>query len=133
MKIYAIVDVKAKTTASIFTSVNNDTAIRSFLNLINVPEDTLFNQCPQDFSLYYLGDVVFKNSPVIVAPGFDSLESSDSNYRLVPKIDSCEEVFAGSSLSPDVIMSNRIKAAERRKAIYSAMMPLGEGVSDERS
>lgn len=121
MKIYAIVDIKAKTIASIFTSVNNDTAIRSFLNLINVPEDTLFNQCPQDFSLYYLCDVVFKNSPVIFGPGFDNVESSDLSYRLVPKIDCCEEVFAGSSLSPDVIMSNRIKAAEKRKAIYSAM------------
>lgn len=65
MKLYAVVDVKAKGVVSIFTSLNDDTAKRSFLMLLT-GQESIFTEFPEDFALYSLADIVVEGSNVTV-------------------------------------------------------------------
>lgn len=121
MKIYCIIDKKASACIGIFQSPSNETAVRSFLNLIETPEDTVYNSNPQDFALYYMGEIVVKNSPLIIAPGFEYAVQDADRYRLAPKLDAAEEIFDGSSLARQLIDSKRIQKAELR---VSMTLPL---------
>lgn len=63
MKLYAVIDVKAKSVVSIFTSLNDETAKRSFLMLLTGAE-SIFTEFPEDFSLYCLADIVVDGASV---------------------------------------------------------------------
>lgn len=53
--LYAIIDVVAGTFYPPFTSIHDDTAKRSFVQMLT-NADTGMSRNPQDFDLYYLGD-----------------------------------------------------------------------------
>lgn len=58
MRLYCVVDVKAKGVVSIFTSLNDETAKRSFLMLLTGAE-SIFTEFPEDFALYSVAELVF--------------------------------------------------------------------------
>lgn len=65
MKIYAVVDKKAKHVVSIFTSLNDEAAERSFLMLLTGAK-SLFTDFPEDFALYKVCDLGFSGSTLSV-------------------------------------------------------------------
>lgn len=60
MKLYAIVDLKAKAVASVFVALNDEYAERSFLMLLT-GTSSVFTDFPEDFALYPVGDLNFSN------------------------------------------------------------------------
>ena len=73
MKLYAVIDVKAKSVVSIFTSLNDETAKRSFLMLLTGAE-SIFTEFPEDFSVYSIADVLVDGlSVVLYEPGTEHL------------------------------------------------------------
>lgn len=64
MKLYCIVDTRAKSIVSTFQSVNDAAAERSFLSLLSAPRG-LFADFPEDFALYPLADLSFDNGVVV--------------------------------------------------------------------
>lgn len=56
MKIYAIIDLKAKVPAAIFTSANDESAERSFLQLL-AGTQTVYADFPADFAVFPVGDL----------------------------------------------------------------------------
>lgn len=61
MNIYCIVDKEAKACVSFFPSVNDDTAKRSFLQLVASPFESVYSSYPEHFSLYAISDVNFNS------------------------------------------------------------------------
>lgn len=49
--LYAIVDIKANAIVACFNSPSDESACRSFEDMIFRPEDNVFNQHPEDFKL----------------------------------------------------------------------------------
>lgn len=56
MRIYSILDLKAEVPTNIFTAPSDAAAVRSFEMLLFSPEDSVFNNSPEDFELVYVGD-----------------------------------------------------------------------------
>lgn len=56
MKVYALVDLKGRAIVSIFQSVSNESAERSFLKLLTdgMP---LISDFPEDFAVFYVADL----------------------------------------------------------------------------
>ena len=75
MKIYAIVDRKAKSVVSIFSSLNDETAERSFLMLLTGPKN-IFTDFPEDFDLYPVADLKFDGVLTVSAQGLENLNNS---------------------------------------------------------
>ena len=58
MKLYAFKDVKAASFIEIFPAKNQYTALRSVSGIVNeAGEKTLFAKYPEDFQLFYLGEM----------------------------------------------------------------------------
>lgn len=54
--LYCIEDTKAKAIVCFFSSPNDQTAERSFIDLLTKTEEDVFNQHPEDFRLVHLID-----------------------------------------------------------------------------
>lgn len=84
MKIYAVIDRKAKAIVSVFTSVNDESAERSFLMLLTGPKN-IFTDFPEDFELYRVADLSYDNSLKVCAIGSENLENAGfvvNSYRV---------------------------------------------------
>jgi len=55
LKMFSIFDEKASVFSQPFYSAHNGTALRSFSDLVNEPNNNV-SKHPEDFKLYYLGD-----------------------------------------------------------------------------
>lgn len=76
MKMYSIIDLKAKSIVSVFTSLNDETAKRSFLMLLTGAE-SIFTEFPEDFAIYPLCDIVVDGSIVILyEPNTENLRAN---------------------------------------------------------
>lgn len=56
MKLYAVVDRKAKNVVNVFASLSDEAAERSFLMLLTGPKN-IFTDFPEDFDLYPVCDL----------------------------------------------------------------------------
>lgn len=73
MKLYAVIDKKAKAVVSFFTSYSDESATRSFLALIT-GADSVFTQFPEDFALFAFADLIVNGANLTVCrPGSDVL------------------------------------------------------------
>ena len=99
MKIYAVIDRKAKAIVSVFTSVNDESAERSFLMLLTGPKN-IFTDFPEDFELYRVAELSYDNSLKVCAIGSEDLEN------------------AGCIVSSYVINSYRVDAPVKAGADY---------------
>lgn len=54
--LYCIEDIKAKAIVCFYSSPNDQTAERSFIDLLTKTEEDVFNQHPEDFRLVHLLD-----------------------------------------------------------------------------
>lgn len=79
MKLYAVIDKKAKHLVSVFTSLNDESAERSFLMLLT-GEQSVFTDFPEDFALYKVCDLSFVGSTLSVGvPDCENLENLGLN------------------------------------------------------
>ena len=79
MKLYAVIDKKAKHFVSVFTSLNDESAERSFLMLLT-GEKSVFTDFPEDFVLYKVCDLSFAGSTLSVGvPDCEALENHGFN------------------------------------------------------
>lgn len=79
MKLYAVVDKKAKHLVSVFTSLTDESAERSFLMLLT-GEQSIFTDFPEDFALYKVCDLSFAGSTLSVGvPDCEALENHGFN------------------------------------------------------
>ena len=79
MKLYAVVDRKARHIVSVFSSLNDDSAERSFLMLLT-GDQNLFTDFPEDFSLYRVCDLSFVGLSLSVGvPDCELLEDHGFN------------------------------------------------------
>ena len=77
--LYGIIDIKADALTCVFISPSSETAERSFIDLLSKVEEDVFNQHPEDFSLYDLAEVnlvdksysLTKRDPILVRAGSD--------------------------------------------------------------
>ena len=77
--LYGIIDIKADALTCVFISPSPETAERSFIDLLSKVEEDVFNQHPEDFSLYDLAEVnlvdksysLTKRDPILVRAGSD--------------------------------------------------------------
>lgn len=77
--LYCIEDTKAHSIVCFFPSVNDQTAERSFIDLLSKTEEDVFNQHPEDFQLVHLidlnisdqGVINFEGQPQVVRYGSD--------------------------------------------------------------
>lgn len=73
MKLYAIVDRKAKSIVNTFASVSDEAAERSFLMLLTGPRN-IYTDFPEDFELFPVAELTFENSVLTVgAHGTENL------------------------------------------------------------
>lgn len=106
--LYAIVDIKAKAIVACFNAPSDDAACRSFEDLLFRPEDTVFNQHPEDFKVVSgLSLSVLDNGAVV-----NTCNSSDLRF--------------GTEYSRALIDSKRIERAEYLKQLENVQ----KGVSD---
>lgn len=80
MKIYAVIDRKSKQVVSIFHSASDEAAERSFLMLLTGPKN-IFTDFPEDFDLYAVCDLQYKNGIVVSAPGVEVLNANGFNVN----------------------------------------------------
>lgn len=80
MRIYSILDLKAEVPTNIFTAPSDAAAVRSFEMLLFSPEDSVFNNSPEDFQLVYVGDFDPFKSGVDKLIGFDSVICNGNSY-----------------------------------------------------
>lgn len=120
--LYAIVDSKAKCIVNTFTSVNNSTAERQFIDLLSDPRDNVFNLHASDFALYHVCDLSFDKGVIsIIEP--DISEEMFANGFTGNIIKTDEVVFEGSSLSSERLESLRLF---RREFINKILNPKAE-------
>lgn len=75
-KLYAVVDRKAKQIVNTFTSVNDDSAERSFLMLLTGVKN-VFTDFPEDFDLFPVADLSFESgSLVVTAHGLENVNKN---------------------------------------------------------
>lgn len=85
MKLYAVVDKKAKAIVSVFPSQSNESAERSFLMLLSGPRN-LYTDFPEDFSLFAVADVNFdKGNLVVSVPDTDILLQNGFSAGVIHK------------------------------------------------
>lgn len=72
MKLFAVIDKKAKNVVSVFASASSEVAQRSFLMLLSGPQN-LFTDFPEDFALYPVADLSFSGNLVVAAHGHELL------------------------------------------------------------
>ena len=75
MKIYCVVDRKAKDLVSVFASNSDEAAKRSFLMLLTGPKN-IFTDFPEDFELYSVCDLSFDSGLKVSRPGCENLEAN---------------------------------------------------------
>lgn len=80
MNVYALVDKKAKTVAGIFVSVNDQTAVRSFEDLLFRLEDNLYNTNPQDFIICNAGYWSYEDHLILDNAAFGNVVADGSSY-----------------------------------------------------
>lgn len=88
MKIYAVVDKKAKQIVCVFSSVNDEFAKRSFEMLLTEPQDNVYNLFPSQFALMSVAELNFDGvldvrkagNEVLEANGFKGDSFSVSEY-----------------------------------------------------
>lgn len=59
MKIYCIIDRKAKQVVSIFQALNDEAAQRAFLMVLTSPQSNIFTDFPEDFDVYPVADLSY--------------------------------------------------------------------------
>lgn len=88
MKIYAVIDRKAKSIVNIFASVSDESAERSFLMLLT-GERSIFTDFPEDFDLYPVADLSIDGGLVVCAQGMEHLKDNGftiNSYRVTDAI-----------------------------------------------
>lgn len=75
MKLYCVVDIKAKSIVNIFQSVNDEGAERSFLMLLTGIK-SVFTDFPEDFAVYPLGELFYDGVLHLQDPKDDNLRAS---------------------------------------------------------
>lgn len=93
MKVYAIVDREAKEIVSIFTSLSNEAATRSFLMLLSSPERSLFTDFPEQFDLYPVCDLKYENGVSVTRQELEHVNAA--GFR-IDTFKSDEPIKAGS-------------------------------------
>lgn len=99
---YTLFDKKSRQPVSIFSAASDEMAIRSFMDLITDPSDSVFTLHFDDFSLFKIGDLVGDGSN----PLFDH---------------SPAEVLDGSTLQREVILSKRLERQEFLKKRFEVL------------
>lgn len=108
MRLYSILDLKAEVPTNIFTAPSDAAAVRSFEMLLFSPEDSVFNNSPEDFELVYVGDFDPFNVGLDKLIGFDAV------------------ICNGNSYSRSIIQSRREENMRNRLSILNA----GKEVTD---
>lgn len=67
MKLYAVVDKKAKHIVATFSALSDEAAERSFLSLLTGPDNNIYTQWPADFSLYPVAELKFNAGQLVVS------------------------------------------------------------------
>lgn len=75
MKIYGIIDRKAKNVVSVFQAVNDEAAERSFLMLLTGPQN-VFTDFPEDFDLYQIADISVNVGVKVSAMGNENIAAA---------------------------------------------------------
>lgn len=75
MKIFAIIDRKAKYVVATFTALSEEAAKRSFISVLTGP-DSVFSQFPGDFELYYVCDLAYDSGVTVSKPGNENIKSA---------------------------------------------------------
>lgn len=122
--LYGIVDIKGKAIVGTFTSASDETAKRSFLNMLTAPQDNLYNTNPSDFAVYHICDISFASGVKVSAPGMENVRDAGFTCAMF-NVD--DPLFEGSSLSSEVLLSKRV---ERKKA-YDAIFNNASQASQE--
>lgn len=110
VNIYALVDRKANAICAVFTSLSDETAVRSFEDMLFRIEDNLYNQNPQDFCVVSCSILSYSSA--------DGLEWLPDSFNTV--------VADGSSYSKALIDSRRLERAE----YYSKLEAIKRGEKD---
>lgn len=108
VNIYALIDRKANAICAVFTSLSDETAVRSFEDMLFRIEDNLYNQNPQDFMVCTVGMWTYSSHGL----------ASDGTFG--------EMVADGSSYSKALIDSRRLERAE----YYSKLEAIKRGEKD---
>lgn len=66
MKIYSVIDRKAKQVVSIFQAPNDEAAQRAFLMVLTSPQSSIFTDFPEDFDLYPVGELAYSGGSLVV-------------------------------------------------------------------
>lgn len=91
-KLYAIVDRKAKNVVSVFTSVNDESAERSFLMLLTGVKN-IYTDFPEDFDLYPVADLSFDGGTLFVTA--HGLENVNKNGFRIDSFNVSEPIKRG--------------------------------------
>lgn len=90
MKVYAVVDRKAKSVVTIFSSQNDEAAERSFVMLLTGPQN-IFTDFPEDFDLYPVADLSVEGGLLVAAHGSEELLKNGftvNSYRVIDPVKS---------------------------------------------
>lgn len=105
MKLFCIIDKKASAVVAVFSSMSPEAAQRSFMDLVTVPQDNIYNLHFDDFAVYEVGELFFPDGGQV---------SFAETMKLV---------FDGNTLNKLVVQSER----ERRLASLLALNKVAEG------
>ena len=125
MMLYAVIDKKAKQIVTIFPSLNDKAAERSFIQLLSGPQN-IFTDFPEDFALLCLADVQVNGLTVTVQkPGNEVLTANGFKADIFTV---CDYIVDGSELSKPYLAQLR---SDRMN--YGAIVPGTESkeVNDE--
>lgn len=100
MRIYSILDTKAEVPVNVFTAPNDEAAIRSFEMLLFSPEDSVFNNSPEDFTVAFVMEL--------------------DPFHGDPNRDVASVIAFGNSYSRAVIQSRREENMRNRISILNA-------------
>lgn len=90
MKVYAVVDRKAKSVVTIFSSQNDEAAERSFVMLLTGPQN-IFTDFPEDFDLYSVADLSVDGGLLVAAHCSEELLKNGltvNSYRVIDPVKS---------------------------------------------
>lgn len=124
MKLYAIIDKKAKDIVSIFPSISDQTASRSFVSLLSGAQ-SIFTDFPEDFALLACADVTVEGlSLKISRPGNEVVNKAGFNVDQFVIYDCLAD---GSEYSKAYLEKLHVERMN-----YGAIVPGIEVNSDER-
>lgn len=112
MRLYAVVDRKAKAVVATFQSVNDDAAARSFLSLLTTPHESVFTQFPEDFAVYPMAELDYDGASLVVMK-HDSKILDDHCFKS-SSFSSSDPVASGSDYDRDVL---KLKIDRRKERI----------------